>query len=74
MELVVDAKIIVVYQVCESCKEGLMLPSENVKTSDQQQYEHVCNKCGCIVDYPAVYPYNKIIPFGKLREPHDNEK
>ncbi len=72
MEMVAEAKTLVVHQVCEKCGEGIMQydPKEQKLF---QNYPHKCDKCGHFEDYTVRYPYQRIVPIESLREPTGNE-
>lgn len=72
MEMVAEAKILVVHQVCEKCGEGIM-QYDPKNQGLFQEYPHKCDKCGHSEDYPARYPYQRIVPIEALREPTGNE-
>lgn len=73
MEMVAEAKVLIVNQTCDKCGEGIM---EYDRESDQTcriGYPHKCSKCGRIGYYPAKYPYQRIVPIEVMREPVGRE-
>lgn len=74
MEMVAEAKTLIVERVCDVCKEGKMIPSGGaILFSDPIMYPHICNKCGNTENYKVRYPYYKFVPIEVLREPVGRE-
>ena len=76
MELITEAKMVIVYETCPKCETGLMERAYNqpVLSSYPKQYPHKCNECGFVTYYTSVYPYHKLIPIEPLRKAKDDEK
>lgn len=72
MEMVAEAKILVVYQVCDKCGEGIMEYDKNSAQSNDW-IAHRCVKCGHVERFPFEYPYQRIVPIEVLREPVGRE-
>lgn len=69
MEMVAEAKVLIVYQVCEKCSEGLMERNGSpIFATNPPQYPHKCDKCGYRKSYPISYPYQKLVPIEPPRE------
>lgn len=73
MEKVAEAKILMVHQVCDKCKNGIMEYDPSRQGMFRAGYPHKCNKCGYSKDYLDRYPYQRIVPIEALREPRGNE-
>ena len=74
MEMVAESKILVVYQTCDKCGEGIMERDGNeVFASYPPLYPHKCDKCGYKTNYHVSYPYQRIVPIEVLREPVGRE-
>ena len=68
MEMVAEAKTLVVDMVCDKCGKGRMVPHGNITlTSYPEQYPHKCENCGYTANYDVRYPYHKLVPVGPLR-------
>lgn len=78
MEMIAEAKTIIVYMICDKCKKGKMMPNGNVVlTTFPEQYPHKCDNCGKVVSYHIKYPYHKLVPIEpmrKEREDNHNER
>ena len=72
-EKVCDAKLIMVFQFCDKCEEGKMIPTGIVVSTNPPQYEHQCELCGNRSYYSTTYPVQRIIPLEALREPKVGE-
>lgn len=73
MEMVAEAKMLIVHQACDNCGEGIMeYDSESIQMC-RNGYPHKCDTCGYIEDYPIKYPYQRIVPIEALRKPQGNE-
>lgn len=73
MEMVAEAKVLIVNQVCDKCGEGIMKYDAESAQVCHIGYLHKCNKCGYVKDYPVRYPYQRIVPIEVLREPARRE-
>lgn len=73
MEMVAEAKTIIVEMICDKCERGKMIPTEEMLCSYPPQYPHECEKCGHKTNYPFRYPFHKLIPIEPLREPIGDE-
>lgn len=73
MEMVAEAKILIVHQVCDKCGEGIMEYDPKQQELFQKGYPHKCDKCGHSEEYPVRYPYQRIVPIEALRKPQGNE-
>lgn len=71
MEMVAEAKVLIVEMVCDKCKQGVMVAYNGF--SSLQYYPHKCDKCGHKESYTCRYPYHKLVPIEPLREPAENE-
>lgn len=74
MEMVAEAKTIIVHMICDECKKGKMMPNGNVVlTTFPTQYLHKCDNCGHTENYNVKYPYHKLVPIEPMRkESEDN--
>lgn len=72
MEMVAEAKVLIVNQACDKCGEGIMECYEKSAQSPNA-FTHKCNKCGFMRIYNARYPYQRIVPIEVLREPVGRE-
>lgn len=45
-----------IVQLCDSCKDGEMVPTGRIKTENSSIFEHKCNVCGTIKFYPEKFP------------------
>lgn len=41
---------------CDKCKEGKMVPTGILKTSNPPKYEHKCTECGRFRNFREPYP------------------
>lgn len=57
MEVVKRVKPLKHFMLCDECQIGQMLPTGVVLTSYPEQYQHKCNKCGCVKTYNKQYPF-----------------
>lgn len=74
MEMVAEAKVLIVNQVCDKCGEGSMQRDGNeVYMSYPPLYPHKCDKCGYKANYNNSYPFQRIVPIEVLREPIGRE-
>lgn len=74
MELVAEAKILLVHMKCEKCENGLMLPTgNNAFLTEPPQFLHKCNNCGNEETYRVQYPYQKLVPTETLRKINESE-
>lgn len=73
MEMVSESKILIVHQVCDKCKEGIMQYDKDLAMFSHIGFPHKCDKCGYTEDYKVQYPYQRIVPIETLREPVGNE-
>lgn len=73
MEMVAEAKMLIVHQVCDNCGEGIMTYDTAYAQMNHIGYPHKCDKCGYAKDYPVKYPYQRIVPIEVLREPVGKE-
>lgn len=73
MEMVAEAKIILVRQVCDMCGKGVMTYDFKSDQMCHVDYPHKCNKCGHEEKYPFRYPYPKFVPIELFREPVGKE-
>lgn len=73
MEMVAEAKILIVKQFCDNCKNGVMEYNSNMANMCHIGYPHKCNKCGHARSYPVRYPYHKLVPIEMFREPSVKE-
>lgn len=73
MEMVSEAKILIVNQTCDKCGEGIMKYDREIAQMRHVGYPHKCDKCGYVGDYPVRYPYQRIVPIEVLREPAGRE-
>lgn len=73
MEMVSETKILIVYQVCDNCKQGIMQYDNDLAMFSHNGFPHKCDKCGYVEDYTVKYPYQRIVPIEALREPVGNE-
>lgn len=75
MEMVADAKTLIVHMICDKCGKGKMIPHGNiVLTTYPEQYPHQCDNCGYMDNYPMRYPYHKLVPIETLREMVEGEE
>ncbi|MED1556790.1 hypothetical protein [Bacillus paramycoides] len=42
--------------ICDSCKEGEMLPTGEWRMINPPTFEHECNKCGKKISFLEQYP------------------
>ena len=72
MELVQEAKVLLVHMQCEECNEGFMEEDETdmnvILATYPPQYPHKCNKCGYVENYFKCYPHQMLVPVGELRD------
>lgn len=73
MEMVAQAKLLLVYQKCEKCNDGIMEYDREVALMKHLGYYHKCNKCGYVKSYYIRYPYQRIVPIEVPREPVGRE-
>lgn len=74
MELVAEAKTLIVHMKCDKCNNGLMVQDGyTILASDPPQYPHKCNNCGYYKNYFIQYPYQRMVLLEKLREPIGKE-
>ena len=74
MEMVAEAKTLIVEMVCDVCGVGKMVPSGGgILCSNPPMFPHICNKCGNSSNYKVRYPYHKLVPIEVLREPVGRE-
>lgn len=73
MEMVAEAKILVVHQVCDKCGKGIMEFDAESAQMNHIYYPHKCDKCGYVEDYTVKYPYQRLVPIEVLREPVGRE-
>lgn len=74
MEMVAEAKVLIVEMVCDECGKGTMRPhGDDILSTYPPQYPHKCDKCGCEKTYHTYYPKFKYIPIESLREPVGRE-
>lgn len=73
MEMVAEAKILIVNQTCDKCGEGIMEYDIEIAQMCHIGYPHKCDKCGYVEDYSVRYPYQRIVPIEVLREPVGKE-
>jgi len=57
MEKIRRVKPIQYIMLCDECGNGEMMPTGVVLTSFPEQYQHVCNECGCVKTYNKQYPF-----------------
>lgn len=69
MEMVAEAKVLIVNQVCDKCGEGIMEYDSEIAQMCHIGYPHKCDKCGYVEDYQVRYPCQRIVPIEFLREP-----
>lgn len=73
MEMVAEAKVLIVNQVCDKCGEGIMeYDIESIQIC-RIGFPHKCNKCGYTEDFPVKYPYQRIVPIEVMRKPVGKE-
>lgn len=68
MEMVAEAKILIVHQICDNCGEGLMEYDAESAQMCHIGYPHKCDKCGYIEDFSVKYPYQRVVPIEVMRE------
>jgi len=74
-EMVAEVKTLLVYEVCDKCKEGIMRPNMQLMyPTNPPQYPHICDKCGAVENFHTVYPYQRFVRGEDLREPLEHEK
>lgn len=73
MEMVAEAKVLIVNQICDKCGEGIMEYNAELAQVCHIGSPHKCNKCGYVKGYPTMYPYQRIVPIEVLREPVGRE-
>jgi hypothetical protein len=74
MEMVAEAKTLIVEMVCDKCGEGKMIPSGGeILCSNPPLFPHICNKCGNEENYKIRYPFHRLVPIEVLREPVGRE-
>ena len=73
MEMVAEAKVLIVNQVCDKCGEGIMEYDAEAAQVCHIGYPHKCDKCGWQNSYQVRYPYQRIVPIEVLREPVGRE-
>lgn len=73
MEMVAEAKVLIVNQACDKCGEGIMKYDAESAQVCRIGYPHKCNKCGYLENFPVKYPYQRIVPIEVLREPVGRE-
>lgn len=57
MEKTFTVKPVGVKYICDSCKNGEMLPTENIKMFEKHiEFTHKCKKCGSEKDFTEKYP------------------
>lgn len=74
MEKVARVDTLVVDNICDECKEGVMRPTGEVLQSNPPQYVHKCVKCGHTANYGIAYPTSKYVFTEPFRDPIENEK
>lgn len=73
MEMVAEAKVLIVNQVCDKCGEGIMEFDTKSIQICRTGLPHKCDKCGYVEDFPVKYPYHRLVPIEVLREPVGRE-
>lgn len=73
MEMVLEAKLLIVHMVCDKCGKGKMIPTEIALMSFPPQYPHKCDNCGHTDNFSISYPYQKLVPIEALRAPKEDE-
>lgn len=73
MEMVSEAKVLIVNQVCDKCGEGIMEYDAESAQMNHIGYPHKCDKCGWKSNYQVRYPCKRIVPIEVLREPVGRE-
>lgn len=73
MEMVAEAKVLIVNQACDKCGEGIMEYDAESAQVCHIGYPHKCDKCGWQNSYQVRYPYQRIVPIEVLREPVGRE-
>lgn len=68
MEMVAEAKVLIVNQAFDKCEEGIMEYDAESAQVCHIGYQHKCNKCGLQNSYQVRYPYQRIVPIEVLRE------
>lgn len=71
-ELFRECEVLRVYRKCDTCGEGMMIPTGVTLFSSPPKYQHECDKCGVIENYPQEYPYLYTIETGPMRELTEN--
>ena len=56
MEKEIKVEPYAVIQVCDNCKEGEMVPTNEIIFSKPPQYEHECTNCGGKINFNKTYP------------------
>lgn len=62
MEMVEEAKILMVHQVCDKCGEGFMEYDIESAQMCHIWYPHKCDKCGWQNTYQVKFPHHRIVP------------
>lgn len=73
MEMVSEAKVLIVNQTCDKCGEGIMEYNAESAQVCHIGSPHKCNKCGYVKGYPTIYPHQRIVPIEILCEPIGRE-
>lgn len=73
MEMVAEAKVLIVNQACDKCGEGIMKYDAESAQVCHIGYPHKCDKCGWKNSYQVRHPYQRIVPIEVLREPVGRE-
>lgn len=73
MEMIAEAKTIIVEMICDECKEGKMIPTGVTLCTYPARYPHECEKCGHKTNYYFRYPFHKLVPIEPLRKPIGKE-
>ena len=72
-ELVQDCKVLEVHMRCDTCGEGMMVPTGVMFPTNPPLYQHECSRCGVIEDFPQTYPYIRTVAVGDIREPKEED-
>ena len=73
MQMVAEAKVLIVNQTCDKCGEGIMEYNAESAQVCHIVNPHKCNKCGYVKGYSTMYPHQRIVPIEVLREPVGRE-
>lgn len=75
MEVVREAKVLMVHMKCSKCGEGLMQLSKiDTDVFKPTTYLHKCSNCGHEETYNVKYPDIRVVPIEPYREPTESEK